>query len=330
MARAAHAGARQRRVRRRVPRFAARSAPVHRARLARSLRLMAAGSREAHRRRPGHHRRSRDRHAPRRGRRRQRDREGSQRTRGIGGEARRPADRRGTRPRAAGRAADAALRPAGLRGRAPGRPRGRGRSRARALLVVVRALPALRERLARAPRHVRRCREAPALRLLDGLRRALPAAHPSDRALAPQGPEQRRREPRRRPRQPLGDRRVGGGPHGHPPRARHVRRTSTTSLRPRRRAASRSRSTSPSSAHPITPGCTSIPSGSATGPTAPSSTPRTLPSAIRTSTRSSSSARSGPRSGTRCSRSSASGSATASASSGSTTRTRSRSCSGSG
>ena len=80
-----------------------------------------------------------------------------------------------------------------------------------------------------------------------------------------------------------------GRPHGDRTRARHARR-----LRPlRRRGASgtgsRSRSTSPSSARPTIRTCASIPSGSATGPTARSSTPRTRPRSTRTSTRSTSS-----------------------------------------
>ena len=54
--------------------------------------------------------------------------------------------------------------------------------------------------------------------------------------------------------------------------------------------ASRSRSTSPTSAHPITRGCASTPSGSGIGPTARSSTRRTRRRSTRTSTRSTSSA----------------------------------------
>ena len=98
----------------------------------------------------------------------------------------------------------------------------------------------------------------------------------------------------------------------------------------RRRAASRSRWTWRSSARPITPTCASTPSGSATAPTAPSSTPRTRPRSTRTSTPSTSSARTGRRCGTSCSGSSCSGTAAACACSAWTTRTPSRSRSGSG
>ncbi len=94
--------------------------------------------------------------------------------------------------------------------------------------------------------------------------------------------------------------------------------------------ASRSRSTSRSSARPTTPGSTSIRSGSTAAPTARSSTPRTRPSATRTSTTSTGTPRTGRPSGTRSSRWSSTGSTPASRCSGSTTRTPSRSSSGTG
>ena len=87
----------------------------------------------------------------------------------------------------------------------------------------------------------------------DGLRRALPAADPPDRPGQPQGPEQ---PPGRRPgrsRQPVGDRQRRGRPQGGPSRARHARGLrAPASTRPRA-TASRSRSTSRSSARPTTP-----------------------------------------------------------------------------
>ena len=63
--------------------------------------------------------------------------------------------------------------------------------------------------------------------------------------------------------------------------------------RARASTASRSRSTSRSSARPTIPGCASTRSGSGTAPTAASSTPRTRRRSTRTSTRSTSSARTG-------------------------------------
>ena len=68
-------------------------------------------------------------------------------------------------------------------------------------------------------------------------------------------------------------------------------RTSTASSTGAAASASRSRSTSPSSARPTIRTSASIPSGSGTGPTAPSSTPRTRRRSTRTSIRSTSSAR---------------------------------------
>ena len=104
---------------------------------------------------------------------------------------------------------------------------------------------------------------------------------------------------------------AGGRPQGHPPRARHARRLRPPGRRGAAARASRSRSTSPSSARPTIPTSASTPSGSATGPTARSSTPRTRPRSTRTSTRSTSSATTGRPSGPSCATSSCSGSATA-------------------
>ena len=57
----------------------------------------------------------------------------------------------------------------------------------------------------------------------DGLRRPLPAADPSDRARAAQGPQQCARGRPGRRRQPVGDRRSRGRTHGDPSGARHAR-----------------------------------------------------------------------------------------------------------
>ena len=89
----------------------------------------------------------------------------------------------------------------------------------------------------------------------DGLRRALPAADPPDRRASTA--RARTTPPRAEPGDPgspwaIGAR--GGRPHGDPPRARHARRLRPTSSRRGAGAASRSRSTSPSSARPTTRG----------------------------------------------------------------------------
>ena len=127
-----------------------------------------------------------------------------------------------------------------------------------------------------------------------------------------------------RPRQPVGDRRRRGRPRRDPPGARHDRRLRAPG-RGGREPASRSRSTSPSSARPTTRGCASTPSGSTAGPTGRSSTPRTRPRATRTSTTSTSTRRTGGASGRRSATSCSLVSRAACASSASTTRTRSRS-----
>ena len=85
-----------------------------------------------------------------------------------------------------------------------------GRSRARSLRRVVRAVPAERRRL-------RRSHEATAGHRRHGLRHRVPAADPSHRSHVPQGPQQHAGRRPRRSGQPVGDRRRGGRPHGHPP-----------------------------------------------------------------------------------------------------------------
>ena len=95
----------------------------------------------------------------------------------------------------------------------------------------------------------------------------------------------------------IGESRREATPPSTPASARS--RTSTISSRPRVASASRWRSISPTSAPPITPGCVSTRNGSATGPTAPSSTPRTRRRSTRTSTPSTSSVPSGAASGWR-------------------------------
>ena len=77
----------------------------------------------------------------------------------------------------------------------------------------------------------------------------LPPIHPIGRTL-PQGPEQHHRRRSGRPRQPVGDRRRRGRPHGGPPGARHARGLPAPRRRGRASTGSRSRSTSPSSAPP--------------------------------------------------------------------------------
>ena len=117
----------------------------------------------------------------------------------------------------------------------------------------------------------------------------LPPIHPIGAQL-PQGAEQHARRPG-----PT----TSGSPWAIGARGRAATRrssrssarstTSTGSSRRRGRTGSRSRSTSPSRRRPIIPTSRSIPSGSATGPTARSSTPRTRRRSTRTSTRSTSS-----------------------------------------
>ena len=248
MARAADGGARQRRLRGRVPGHPSRPAPVHGARVDRPLRIVEPRSRQAARRGPGRHDRPRDRQASRAGR------CGTGRRRGSGG-ARGCA--RGARPGGARSAAgrpDAPRRRARVRGRAAGSAHRCRRSRAGALLDLVRAVPSLVQRRGGPPRDLRRRRGAPALRRVDGVRRPVPAADPSDRPRVPQGAEQRAGRPgtamsaaRGRSEAPREATR-----RSIPSSARS--RTSTGWSSGRRRTASRSRSTSRSSARPTTPG----------------------------------------------------------------------------
>ena len=92
------------------------------------------------------------------------------------------------------------------------------------------------------------------------LRRALPAADPPDRADRAQGPQRRARRGARRPRQPVGDRRRRGRAHRRRIRSSARSRTSTRLVDAGRRArASRSRSTSRSSARPTIRGCSEHP-----------------------------------------------------------------------
>ena len=107
-------------------------------------------------------------------------------------------------------------------------------------------------------------------------------------------------------------------------------RTSTRSSRRPVLVASASRLTSRSRSRPTTRSSASTRPGSASAPTARSSTRRTRRRNTRTSTRSISSRRTGRPCGTSCARSSSSGSGTASRSSGSTTRTPRRFRSGNG
>ena len=162
-----------------------------------------------------------------------------------------------------------------------------------ALRRLVRDVPPLVRGRAGPAWHFQGRRGAAALCRRDGLRRALPSADPSDRPRLPQRAEQHADARPRRSRQPLGDRRSRRGTQGGPSRARHARRFRPPGRDARGRWASRSRSTSPSSARPTIPTSASTPAGSATGPTAPSSMPRTRPRSIRTSIRSTSSATTG-------------------------------------
>ena len=122
----------------------------------------------------------------------------------------------------------------------------------------------------------------------DGLRRPVPAAGPPDRALVPQRPQQYPRRRTGRSGQPLGDR-LGQ-------RAATRASTRTWRLRGLRLPGAdrggptgwRWPSTMRCNARRTIPGSRSTPSGSTTGPTAPSPTPRTRRKSTRTSTRSTS------------------------------------------
>ncbi len=103
---------------------------------------------------------------------------------------------------------------------------------------------------------------------------------------ASEGARQHARGRAARPREPVGDRHVGGRAHRGAPRPRHHRRLRRVRRRGRGRGAWKWPSTTPCSAHRTTPGSPSTPSGSTTGPTAPSATRRTRRRSTRTSTRS--------------------------------------------
>ena len=115
-------------------------------------------------------------------------------------------------------------------------------------------------RHAGAARHVARLRGPAALRRGDGLRRALPAADPPDRARAPQGPQQ---HARRRRRATSAARGRSAPPRAatrrSAPAARHARGFRALVARARARTGSRSRWTSPSSARPTIRTCRAHP-----------------------------------------------------------------------
>ena len=162
------------------------------------------------------------------------------------------------------------------------------------------------------------------------VRRGLPGPDPPHRRHPPQGAQQRPHRGPGRPRQPLGDRRRGGRPHGGEPRSGHAGRTSRAWSPRRATTTSRSPSTSRSSARRTTRGWPSTPTGSTAARTGRSSTPRTRPSGTRTSTTSTSAATTGRPCGRRSATPWCSGSSAGCGSSGSTTPTPSRSASGSG
>ena len=289
---------------------------VHRRRLDRQVWQLAVRALEEVRRRPGRRQR-----APRGGRAHPRDggaaaddargrgsaarrfgTEGGHLSRGPGGHAR--GDRHAPgRARGAGLVGGAPPADGGAPGSQPGdplRPRARRHRRARAgaRRRVVRDVSAVGGHRPLAQRHVRRGGRAAALRGGDGIRRPLPAADPSDRPQLPQGAQQFADARPERSGQPLGDRIGRGRAHGGGTGARHDRgfrslRRGGAAAGPRDRA--RHRATRP---RRITPTSASIPSGSATGRTARSSTPRTRRRSTRTSIRFTSNRRTGKRSGT--------------------------------
>ena len=142
----------------------------------------------------------------------------------------------------------------------------RRRPRARPLQHLVRAVPALGVGRPRPARHVPRRHRAPALRRRDGLRRRSTCRR-STRSAAPTARARTTRR-RRGPDDPgspwaIGARR--GRPQGDPPGARHARGLRAL-VEAAPSTASRSRSTSPSSARPTTPTSRSTRSGSAQRP----------------------------------------------------------------
>ena len=177
-------------------------------------------------------------------------------------------------------------------------PRGDRRARTRAVRRLVRDVPALGRHRSLAQRDVRRSGGAAALHRAMGFDVLyLPPIHPIGRSFR-KGREQLARRAARRSRQPVGDRRGRGRAHGVEPGLgtledfdRFVE--AAASVR-----ASRSRSTSPSRRRPTIRTSRSTRSGSGIGPTARSSTRRTRRRNTRTSTRSTSSRTTGRRSGT--------------------------------
>ncbi len=170
-----------------------------------------------------------------------------------------------------------------LAARAPSQRRSRKRAR---FSTWYELFPALVQRERRRARHVCRLRGASALRRRDGLRRAVSPADPSDRPRAAQRPQQHADRHGRRRRQPVGDRRCGRRPHGGTSAARDARGFQRRCWPRRASTASRSRSTSRSSARPITRRSASIREWFRSGRTARCSTPRIRPRSTRTSIRS--------------------------------------------
>ena len=130
---------------------------------------------------------------------------------------------------------------------------------------LVRDVPPLVVAGRRPPRHLRRRPTRLPYIAGHGLRRALPAADPPHRHDAPQGAEQHRVAEPGRPGSPWA---IGAPAGGH--KAVHPELGTledfARSSPPPPRSASRSRSTSPSSARPTTPGSASTRSGSARRP----------------------------------------------------------------
>ena len=126
------------------------------------------------------------------------------RRRSTSGDRARPGPQRGRR----------AQRRAPWRGAPAGRPRRRGRPRARAVLLVVRAVPALVGR-------VQGCRGADPGDRRARVRRPVLHAHPPDRPQEPQGAQQHAGRRSRRPRLAVRDRRRRGRPRRGASRAGH-------------------------------------------------------------------------------------------------------------
>lgn len=91
-----------------------------------------------------------------------------------------------------------------------------------ALQQLVRDVSPLVRRGSRQARHVGRLRAAIVVRRLDGVRRVVSAAHPSNWPFVPQREEQRDKSRERRCRKSMGHWRCRGRPHGRPPRTGHA------------------------------------------------------------------------------------------------------------